>query len=221
VTDADHDESAADTLRRFVYGDAPMEEWVTQGAGTAGAPWDAFERARRRAEAGESPAAADIWHEIALSDGLESRQTLQAWKFLSDAGYGPAPDRAKTVLGAIMEMPVEDGHDLLAAYADGSARYLNYSGKVALVEDRSLLEIQAAIHRWIEVGEVFVQAMGAWDHPELPPLLPGQMRIMVLTPSGPHFGQGPAENVSTDQRAMPFIDAATTLVQLIFDLVAS
>ena len=49
------------------------------------------------------------------------------------------------MLGAAAELPVNGAHDLLAAYRDGSARYLNYSGKAVVWEDRSVAPIQAAI----------------------------------------------------------------------------
>ncbi|HLN17525.1 MAG TPA: hypothetical protein VK277_12340 [Acidimicrobiales bacterium] len=35
-----------------------------------------------------------------------------------------------------------------------------HSGNAAIIEDRSIIEIQDAIQRWIEVGEVIVQVIG-------------------------------------------------------------
>ncbi|HEX9515707.1 MAG TPA: hypothetical protein VF940_05970 [Streptosporangiaceae bacterium] len=39
--------------------------------------------------------------------------------------------------------------------------------------------------------------------------------MMVLTPSGAHFGQGPAAALSADLVAGPFLTAAASLIQLI------
>jgi hypothetical protein len=205
----------AHTLRQFVYGDAPVDEWAAQGDGDPGEPWDSFEHARQLVRSGQRQEAVRIWRQIAETEPLESRQVLQAWHFLREAGEQPPADRAKLVLGAVAEMPVHDGHDLLAGYRDGTARYLNYSGKAVLWEDRSVASIQAAINDWLARAEVIVNAIGPWNQPALPPLPPGHARLMMLTPSGPHFGQGPVADLSANQAARSFIAAATGLMQMV------
>jgi hypothetical protein len=203
------------TLRQFVYGDAPVDEWVAQVDGDPGEPWNSFERARRLIHSGQQQEAIKIWRQIAVSEGLESRQVLQAWHFLRLTGEQPPAGRAKLVLGAVIEMPVHGGHDLLAAYQDGTGRYLNYSGRAVVWEDRSVAPIQSAITDWLAKAQVIVNAIGPWDQPALPPLLPEHARLLMLTPSGPHFGQGPVADLSADQAARSFITAATRLMQLV------
>lgn len=44
-------------------------------------------------------------------------------------------------------MPVPVGHDLLAAYRGGPTRYLSFSGKILIWENRCVAEVQAAIGR--------------------------------------------------------------------------
>jgi hypothetical protein len=205
----------AHPLRQFVYGDAPLDEWVAQGDGDPGEPWHSFERARQLVHSGQQQEAVKIWRQIAATEGLESRQVLQAWHFLREAGEQPPDDRAKLVLGAVAEMPVHGGHDLLAAYRDGTARYLHYSGGAVAWEDRSVAPIQSAINDWLAKAQVIVNAIGPWNQPALPPLPPGHARLMMLTPSGPHFGQGPVADLSADQAARSFITAATGLMQLV------
>lgn len=51
---------------------------------------------------------------------LTAAATLRAW--------GEPVTTTEPMLGAVVEYPVETGVDYVAAYADGSARYLNYSG---------------------------------------------------------------------------------------------
>lgn len=207
--------SAAGTLSRFVYGDVPLDQWVPSGAGALQEPWSSFEQARQLARAGQPHEAAEIWRQIASTEGLESRQVLQAWHFLRQAGYQPPVDQAKFVLGVIAEMPVGRAHDLLAAYRDGSARYLNYSGRAVVWEDRSEPTIEAAIGTWIDRGQVIADATGPWDQPSFPRLRAGHARAMVLTPGGPQFGQAPAAALSADPVAGPFLSAATSLMQLL------
>jgi hypothetical protein len=110
---------------------------------------------------------------------------------------------------------MEGAHDVLVAYRDGSARYLNYSGKVVVWEDRSLAPVQAAINDWLAHAQAIAEATGPWDQLALPPVPAGHSRVMALTPGGPHFGQGPVDNLFADPMAGPFLAAATTLVQLI------
>jgi len=205
----------AGELRQFAFGDAAVEAWTAHGAGDPGEPWLSFDRARRQVQAGHQDEAAAIWRQIATTDGLESRHTLQAWHFLRQTGQSPPPDRATLVLGTAVEMPVPQGHDLLIAYRDGSARYLNYSGKVLVWEARSDPEVGAAITAWLSAGQVISDAIGVWDRPSLPPVPPGHARLLMLTPGGHRFGQAPAAALSSDPTAGPFIAAATRVLQLI------
>jgi hypothetical protein len=205
----------ADALRPFAYGQVSLDEWVAQGDGDPGEPWGSFERARQLVRGGRQREAVKVWRQISVTEGLVSRHTLQAWHFLREAGDQPPADRAKLVLGAVAEMPVQGAHDLLTAYRDGTGRYLNYAGKAVVWEDRSVAPIQSAISDWLARAQVIASAVGPWDQPALPPLPPGHARLMTLTPSGPHFGQGPAADLAADPVAGPFLTAATGLMQLV------
>jgi hypothetical protein len=208
--------SAASLLRPLLYGDVPVGQWgVNAGQGE---PWDRFSAARQAVQSSELEAAVAIWSAIGASPGLESRQYLQAWTFLREAGHPPPPDEAKKVLGVVAEVPVNDAHDVLAAYQDGSCRYLNHSGKVAVIDDRSITDVERAVGTWLTVGRALAQITGPWDHPQLPSVPAGHMRIMVLTPSGPHFGQGPADQLMADPTAASFVGAATALLQIVVKL---
>jgi hypothetical protein len=195
-----------------------VDKWTGDYVDGDGSVWERFGTARRAADASDLGTAIGIWADIAAAPGLESRQYLQAWAFLRQAGRMPGPDEAKTVLGVVAEVPVGDGHDVLAAYADGSARYLNHSGKVAVIEDRSLGDVAEAVRRWLGAGRSLVRLIGPWGRPRLPSLPPGHMRAMVLTPSGPHFGQGPQPQMMAQVAARDFVQAATALLELVVDL---
>jgi hypothetical protein len=51
------------------------------------------------------------------------------WSGLRELGELPDPKFAFEVLGVVLERPSNGAYDTLAAYMDGSARYLNFSGK--------------------------------------------------------------------------------------------
>jgi hypothetical protein len=60
--------------------------------------------------------------------GRETRSELFLWAALRELGVQPDQQLGSEVLGVVFEMPMKKGCDTLAAYADGSARYLNFSG---------------------------------------------------------------------------------------------
>ena len=61
------------------------------------------------------------------------------------------------------------------------------------------------------------QLIGPWEG-ERPPLITGQARISLLTPSGLHFGQAAFETLAQDTIGAPVIAAATRLMQALIEL---
>lgn len=108
-------------------------------------------------------------------------------------------------------MAVSDGLDTLAAYADGTARYLNYSGKILVweAEDR---EIDALIRALLGTATPVVAQIGPWAGVR-PPLQPGLLRVSMLCAGGLYFGEGPVEALTADPMAGPLITAAARLLQ--------
>jgi hypothetical protein len=186
----------------------------------SGEPWESFERARRLARARKRDQAAQVWRQIADADGLESRHTLQAWHFLRQAGHQPPADQAARILGVVAVMPVNNAHDILAAYSDGTARYLNYSGKALVWDVQSDVRILGGIMDWLASAQVIARSVGAWEQPSLPPVPGGHIRVAVLTPGGVRFGQGPVKDMSEEPAASAFIDGATGFLRLLLAVAA-
>jgi hypothetical protein len=171
-----------------LFGDLPLDQWPAAGTPAHGAPWDSFVAARAQLAAGHREDAVRLWLDIAARTDIEARHVLQAWTFLRQAGITPRLEHAKDVLGVVVSVPVQHGHDVLAAYRDGSARYVNFSG-AAVVVDHTPIAVDAALRELLEQGRVLVTRIGPWTEPQVLPLAEGNARLMVLTPSGPHFGQ--------------------------------
>jgi hypothetical protein len=148
---------------------------------------------------------------------IESRHVLQAWHFLREFGVNPSDDVAPHVLGAVAQIPMKSRHDVLAAYADGSVRYLNYSGKVAVVDPPAPESLTEAVGEWLAVAGQLASAIGPWSGP-LPEVRRDHARVLMLTPSGPRFGQGPYDALSRDRAAAGFLAAAATVLQLVVTL---
>lgn len=210
--------TAADLLRPLLYGDQPLNGWPRLGEAAHEEPWASFVRARQLLQGGNKQAAVAIWSNIAGQHDLESRHILQAWHFLRAEGVGPAGEDSSAVLAAVAEVSVDSGHDLLVAYRDGGVRYLNRSGKVAVVEGDGGPALRDATSQWLAVADQLASAVGVWEEPQLPPLPSDHSRIMMLTPAGPRFGQGPDTLLRQGDAAAAFLSAATTLLVVVTHL---
>ena len=200
--------TAADAIRPLLYGEVPMPEWPPGAAGPGGEPWATFVRAREAFAAGRPDAAVRDWLAIARDPAGESRNALQAWTFLRAAGVAPARGEAEVVLGVVCEVGSGGGHDVLAVYRDGSARYLDSAGGAAILEEPwpEALDV-------IRAADPLGGAIGLWDRPALPPLPAAHSRLLLLTPAGFRFGQGPTEALFADAVAGRVLRAAVTLLR--------
>jgi hypothetical protein len=210
--------SAADSLRPLLFGDRSLEQWPPPEMIADAEPWASFVRARELERTGRRDEAIDVWRQIASESEIESRHILQAWHFLRAAGLTPPSDTATTVLGAVAEVAMRDGHDLLVAYRDGTVRYLNWSGKVAVVDGTDAQALDSIVTAWLDVAGSLATVVGVWDEAQLPTLPPGHSRIMMLTPAGPRFGQGPDDLLRQDAPAAAFLEAATRVLVAVTNL---
>src|SRR5512145_760321 len=110
------------TIRDTLFGDLPMTHWPSDSS-LSMEPWASFVQARKYIEKMKDSSAVTTLKQITDMPGLESRHYLQAWHFLRLLRVNPPPDKAKTVYGVIVEVAVQRGADLVAAYADHTARY--------------------------------------------------------------------------------------------------
>ena len=127
----------------------------------------------------------------------------------------PAPATAadgKRVVGVVVEVGLEGGLDLLAAYDDHTARYYNFSG-AGVVWERADASLDESIDRLLACGQTICSRIGPWKGARPAPPAEGQLRINLLTPLGLHFGQAPIAVFSRDPLAGPAIAAATALMQ--------
>lgn len=146
--------------------------------------------------------------EVFNDDSLETRPKLLAANLLSEVGQ--APD-GKRLMGVIVEVGLEDGLDVLAAYEDGSARYINFSGKL-IVWDMAMPESEALVTDLFSVAEAVVSNIGPWDQPRKPPPDFGVIRLNFLVSDGLYFGEGPFEILQNDPVGGPVISAAVKLM---------
>lgn len=208
-------------LRATLFGLLPLDAWPS-GDEQTGEPWDTFTRARNHLAAGDQDLAIRDWSSIETRSGfgaVESRHVLQAWQFLRSVGIQPDAANAGDVLGVVVEVTVDGAHDVLAAYADGSARYLNHAGGATILDDvpEAVVPLVANV---LAAGQALADRIGPWTEPQLPDLPVGSMRLTMLTRGGPRFGQGADDVLGADPMAGPLLGAATELLVAIVGLSA-
>ena len=217
--------TAAESMWPLLFGDVPMDEWpsadatgtVEGGAVADQPPWSFFVEARQHLANGDQDLAVRSWLAVTMAGLWESRHVVQAWRFLRSVGIQPDESIARQVLGVVAEVAVDGAHDALAAYRVGGVRYLNHAGPVVVIEE-SPPEIDAAATRLLDAAQLVAGAIGPWTEDALPTLPIGHSRFTMLTPRGPHLGQGPDDVLRSDAMAQPLFDTATDLLVAVTDL---
>jgi hypothetical protein len=190
----------------------PLDQWPAGGEASEELPWGPFVSARQQLSAGDETSAIASWQRVLAQPGLEPRHYLQAWHFLRQHGQHPAPDAAKQVLGVVVEVALQEGLDLLAAYPDHAARYYNHSGG-GVVWEHPDASLDSAIDGLLTASGEVVVKIGPWEGPRPAAPPPGSVRMSFLTPSGLHFGQGPMAALSHDPLGGRVIQLATGLMK--------
>ncbi len=193
-----------------LYGDLPWESWPQKAGGEPAA--ELFEAARAATASGRASAAEESLRLILALPDIETRLRLQAHHFLRELGVSPDPKDALRVLSVVVEVGVPRGREIIAAYEDGTARYLNAGGGGVFWDrpDDSLSEPTAAL---LAAGVAVVAHIGPWEgvRPRVPP--EGYARVAMLTPRGLHFGEGPFQVLAGDPMAGPIVAAAFNLME--------
>jgi hypothetical protein len=145
---------------------------------------------------------------LAGDERNEGRVRALAYNRLRLAGE-PVPP--KKLLGVIVELPLERGLDVLAAFSDGGVRYLNQSGKVAIFdgEDSPVGRLAKDV---LSASQPIVDRIGPWDKQRLAPPKAGNVRLTFLVSDGLYFGEGPYPMMQKDAMAGPVLSTAVQLL---------
>jgi hypothetical protein len=192
-------EDAANAIYELLFCD-DISLYNTVNLAAAGYPWDIL--------LSPSPDGTGL-QKIINDESLESRIKLLAFDVLRK---NDQPIEEKELLGVIVEVGLDEGLDVLAAYLDGSARYINFTGKMILwdVPDKASAEITAQLFM---AGLNIVHRIGPWTNPRRGHPLKGMVRISFLVSDGLYFGEGPINVLFNDALAAPALSSATALMQ--------
>jgi hypothetical protein len=187
---------------------AEAEEWLANEITRY--PWVLLAAAYVKLKMDETAEAGRLLRAVTLISN-EARLRLWAWHNLRQLGKYPSPDLSRQVLGVIIEVPFEEREDVLAAYADGTARYINHQGGM-IVWDRMDETITPIVLNVIRETQV----TGAPQEDRLEdPVPPEEVRLSVLTPGGIYVWQGvAAENVPLTKVFASMAELLRALVQM-------
>ena len=142
--------------------------------------------------------------DIKSDDSLETRHRLLANNLLRDRGIA---DDSRRLFGVIVEVHMDEGLDVLAVYEDGSARYINYSGKL-IVWDASTSESQRLKEDLFTASKNVVSQIGPWESKRLPPPVTGNARLSFLVADGIYFGEAPFDALASDPMGGAVLNSA-------------
>jgi len=152
---------------------------------------------------------------VATDDTLESRVKLLACRKLAAMGHHIAQ---KELLGVVIEVGLEKGLDVIAAFKDGTARYINQSGKM-IIWEAATAESATLINHLFNESTTVVSKIGPWNDKRLPAPAAGYVRLNFLVSDGLYFGQGPFDVLAADAMGGPVIEAALQLMLFLTDKV--
>ncbi len=122
------------------------------------------------------------------------------------------PDK-KELLAVIVEIGLDNGLDVLASFSNGTARYINQTGKILVWEtttDQTANELTRAL---FTASQKILPQIGPWDKARRPYPTKGNMRITFLVADGLYLGEGPIDVLFQDPIAGPALQKATALMK--------
>ncbi|GAB4026931.1 hypothetical protein [Spirosoma koreense] len=150
---------------------------------------------------------------VATDTQLETRHKLLAYHRLRQNGF-PIPE--KILLGVIIEVGLSDGLDVLAAFSDGSCRYINHTEKL-LVWDTQTPQSRQLVDQLFLDSLPIVGRIGPWNKDRTPFPAHGRIRLSFLVSDGFYFGEGPFDALQKDALAGPVINAGIQLMAYLIE----
>ncbi|MFI5186191.1 MAG: hypothetical protein ACHQF0_05670 [Chitinophagales bacterium] len=143
----------------------------------------------------------------------ESRVKILAYNKQLAIGY--KPDK-KEILAVIVEVGLDNGLDVLASFNNGTARYINQTGKIIIWETTDETSNALTKDLFVKSRDVVAQ-IGPWDQPRRPWPGKGNVRISFLVSDGLYFGEAPINVLFNDPLAKPSLTAATALMNYLVE----
>jgi hypothetical protein len=199
-------------LRELLFGDVPVEDWA---GSSPEAPWIHFQDAEHAMARADVPAAEAALRTVLDTPELESRQYLQAWSCLRQLDRDALTGLPERLYGVVLDVPLEQGWDTLAAYEDHTARYLNQSGGVIVWDGREPA-IDALVDALLEATRPLLTTVPVWESAR-PAVTAERARISMLTAEGLHFTEGAFPAMTDGPATAPVFAAGAALMSALID----
>ena len=144
---------------------------------------------------GAGAQAGDV-RKIAEDENEESRVRALAYNWLRARKESVPPGK---LLGVIFEVPIDNGLDTLAVYADGRVRYINHTGVMSIFEGTPP-EIAAGGKAIVASAATVVGSFKPSDKDRAPPLTV-EVRVTLLTSDGLYVAQESWREIGSDPQA--------------------
>ena len=205
-----------DAFRDLVYADQGMT-WISSTAMGTGpqaqqAPWPLFRKAAEHVRAHDTTLAVQELKTLLARPDVGTRARLIAWNCLQGLGQRPEAALKDQVQGIVIEVPDADGPDVLAVYADGSARYISPDGKT-ITWDGQPGPVTDRVQQMIADAQKVVGTVNPIDKR---PILKTKVRITLLTFSIMRSAEQDATVLRSGRSPLSpvFTTAASTIVAL-------
>lgn len=148
---------------------------------------------------------------VTIDESIEARLRILAARKLKSMGQRPADS---SLMAVIVEVGLEGGLDVVAAFCDGTARYINHAEKIVFW-DAASAESMRFTNAMLEAGEAVVKQIGPWKEARPPHPSNGNARISFIAAGEWSFGQGPFSALFNDPMAAPVLDTALQLMKFL------
>jgi hypothetical protein len=118
----------------------------------------------------------------------------------------------KELLAVIVEIGLDNGLDVLASFSNGTARYINQTGKILIWETTDDNSNKLTKDLFVKSQNI-VEQIGPWENPRRPYPSKGNVRITFLVSDGLYFGEASSKVLFNDPLASPALVAATELMK--------
>ncbi|MCP3144187.1 hypothetical protein [Pyxidicoccus xibeiensis] len=202
-------------LREMLFADESLESAARFAASRGeltgkNAAWGFFARAADRLREHHREGAIRELQEMLVQHGDDSRFRLLAWHCLRWLGQHPDRQESARILGIIIECEQWQRPDILAVYADGTARLLcPRRGFFGFEEPSS--EVKEVAQWFVQTGQALVATQPPLQGPRPAPPSGAEFRVSVLTPAGPRIQQGTWDALRSEARTAPILQAAVAV----------
>ena len=157
----------------------------------------------------ETSTASDLQKVI---DDTSTDVRIRVLAYNSQRAKGHKPNK-KELLAVIVEVGLDGGLDVLASFRNGTARYINQTGKILVWESTTDPKANDLTNDLFAKSQQIVNKIGPWDKPRKPSPTRGNTRITFLVSDGLYFGEAPTSVLFSDPLASPALTSATLLMQ--------